>query len=115
LVAESYFKDPLLQAWERLCPVVAARVIANCDSAPNANAASVLADALGDNDGCAGKSILVLVDLIAAELSGAKRAREKAEAIDAEPVQTIGQRSGRLIHSARRIVARQILEAFDGE
>lgn len=111
MVAESYFKNPLLAKWEQaLDASIHARYLRGFS--PDVSPIDVLAYC---RDGAPAETYDQLRALILAELSGARRAREKAEAIDAEPVSTIGQRSGRLIHSARRIVAREILEAFDGE
>ena len=98
-MAESYFKDPLLAKWEQTIDARTAAMIRRMGSTANP---IVVYNQL---PGCDDKDNLYLA--ILAELSGARRARERARAAL--------QSSGAGTQEGKFLLAEAILEAFDGE
>lgn len=106
-MAESYFKDPLLAKWEQAIDARTAAMIRRMGSTANP---IVVYNQL---PGCDDKDNLYLA--ILAELSGARRARERAEQLTSHKYLLGAYPNGGLVKIGAERAAREILEAFDGE
>lgn len=128
-MAESYFKDPLLAKWEQTISDSTRNVLGRAKWREEPDAARALAalgsmavqawmkaDAVSHEFGeDVDRDTDTLAALVRAELSGARRAREKAEQLTSHKYLLGAYPNGGLVKIGAESAAREILEAFDGE